>query len=252
MHRLTRVLRTLSPALLVCLLGACAYIRPVETPIPTQAYGDTDTAERIFVLLPGLHDDPDSFERRGFLAVARDNWSGRKRAAFVTVDAHYGYYRERSIDRRLKDEVLTVFAGRPVTGVGVSLGGLGVLVTARRYPDLFDRLVLIAPFVGSPDQIERLKRDPGAEPRNDFEAEIFALWRWMEDGANGLPITVLYGEDDGFGAGYDHLASLAPTISFRAGPGGHDWRTWNRLWAGWLGEQVAATADDRAALSPAR
>ncbi len=252
MHRLTRISRTLGPALLFCLLGACAYVRPVETPIPTQAYGDTDTAERIFVLLPGLHDDLDSFERRGFLAVARDNWSGQKRAAFVTVDAHYGYYREHSIDRRLKNEVLAVFAGRPVTGVGVSLGGLGVLVTARRYPDLFDRLVLIAPFIGWPDQIERFKQYPGAEPRNAFEAEIFALWRWMEDGADGLPITVLYGEDDEFGAGYADLASLAPAVSFRAGPGGHDWKSWNRLWAGWLGEQVATTAGSSAALSPPR
>ncbi len=253
MRRFTRVLKTLFPTLLlVSSLSGCAYMRPVETPIPTKASGDPDTAERIFVLLPGLYDDLGSFERRGFLAVARDGWNGPKRAAFVAVDAHYGYYREGSIDRRLKDEVLSVFAGRPVTGVGVSLGGLGVLLTARRYPDLFDRLVLLAPFVGWPDQIERLKQDPDAEPRDAFEAEIFALWRGMEEGAGGLPITVLYGEDDEFAASYAHLSALAPAISFRAGPGGHDWASWNRLWAGWLGEQVAEVTDGGPELSSAR
>lgn len=224
----------------LCLLGACApMMRSAETPIPVRVYGDLGKAEEIFILLPGMFDDVESFEERGFLAVADRILEGREDAAFIAVDAHFGYYRERSIDRRLKEDVLGQFAGRKVTLVGISLGGFGALITAQRYPDSFDRMVLIAPFLGWPENIQQLKRGADARPRDDLEAKVFALWRWLEKGADGIPTTLLYGQDDKFRAAYDHLASSAPGIDLRGAEGAHDWPTWKALWADWLAGHVA-------------
>lgn len=243
MWRLRSILRSFVHSVAALgLFGACApMMRSTETPIPMRVYGDVDKAEEIFVLLPGIQDDIDSFEKHGFVAVARKLLSGPKDAAFVAVDAHYGYYRERSIDRRLKDDVLPQFAGRKVTLVGISLGGFGALLTARRYPDLFDRIILIAPFLGWPENLQRLERGADAAPRDDMEAGVFALWRWLEQGADGIPTTLLYGRGDKFSKAYDQLALRAPGIALQGAEGAHDWRTWNALWADWLAGHVAGT-----------
>jgi pimeloyl-ACP methyl ester carboxylesterase len=217
------------------MIGACTPIsRPAETPIPMRTYGNLATANEIFVLLPGLHDEMDSFEKAGFLDGGRDVSSRRKKIAFVAVDAHFGYYRDRSIDRRLKEDVLDRFTGKKVTLVGVSLGGFGALVTARRHTGSADRIVLLAPFLGRPEDIKRITRDSNAGPSGEVEAEIFAVWRWLKSGADGIPIALLYGRNDRFSIAYDHLASTAHHIDLRTIQGGHDWRTWNRLWADWM------------------
>lgn len=253
MGRFRSMRRRVAPAVVaaVCLLGACAPTwRAVETPIPARAYGDVAEAEEIFVLLPGIYDDVDSFEDHGFMSVADRILNGRNDAAFVALDAHYGYYRERIIARRLKDEVLGRFAGKKVTLVGISLGGLGALATARRYPESLDRIVLIAPFLGWQDHIERFKRGAGTAPRYAMEAEIFAVWRWLENGADGIPTTLLYGRDDKFRPAYDYLASTAPKIALRGIDGAHNWPTWNTLWADWLADHVAPTNTITAAAPP--
>lgn len=230
------------------LFGACApMMRAVETPIPLRVYGDVTQADEVFILLPGLRDDIDSFEERGFLAVTQEILDRRNDIAFIAVDAHYGYYRERSIERRLKDEVLGQFAGKKVTAVGISMGGFGALVTARRHPDLFDRLVMIAPFLGWPENIQQLKHGADAKPRDEMETKVFALWLWLEQGAAGIPTTLLFGRDDRFRKAYDHLASRAPAITQRRIEGAHDWPTWNALWADWL---RGHTAIAEAALPP--
>jgi len=254
MGRLRSTLRSIVTFLAaLCLLGACVpMMRSVETPIPVRVYGDLGKAEEIFILLPGMHDDIDSFKDRGFLAVADRILDGREDAAFVAVDAHFGYYRDRSIDRRLKDEVLGQFTGKKVTLVGISLGGFGGLITARRYPDSFHRMVLIAPFLGWPENIQQLKRGAGASPRDDLEAKVFALWLWLEKGADGIPTTLLYGQDDKFRAAYDHLASRAPGIDLRGAEGAHDWPTWNALWADWLAGHVAEAKAVAEAAAPSR
>lgn len=250
MGRFWSMLKMIAPSVgALGLVGACApFMRAVETPIPSRVYGDVAQAEEIFILLPGMHDRAGSFEERGFLTLAQEVLGGRDDAAFIAVDAHFGYYRERSIDRRLTEEVLGRFPGKKVTLVGISLGGFGALITARRNPELFDRVVLIAPFLGAPEHIKRLGQGAGSAPRDDMEGEVFAVWRWLEQGADGIPTTLLYGRGDKFRPAYDKLASAAPGIALHGIDGGHDWRTWNSLWADWLAGHVAearAAADSR-------
>lgn len=232
-------------AALISALAACApAVRPVVTPIPMRIHGNAATAQHIYILLPGVRDDLDSFQRKGFIDIARGKSRGRERAAFVAVDAHLGYYRDKSVQRRILKEVVGQFPGKRLTLVGISLGGLGALATARRNPALFDQVVLIAPFLGRPELIKRIRRWTGPPPTNGFDKEIVAIWRWLSNGAAGMRITLLYGRGDRFRADYEALAERTLAVSFHNIEGGHNWRTWNALWRQWL----TRTAGKRAAV----
>lgn len=226
-------------AALAALLSApagCALVeRPVVEPIPVRIYGDVAGADRVYLLLPGMRDDLDTFEDSGFIEIARNRLDGSESAAFVAVDAHIGYYRDGGIQRRIRDEVVgRLLSGKRITAVGVSLGGIGVLATALRYPRLFERIVLFAPFLGWPEDIERLKNGAALSPKDDNEKNLFAVWRWLAGIGDKPPIAVLYGRDDRFRDAYELLAKRAPGIAMRHIDGGHRWSTWNTLWRQWL------------------
>lgn len=230
-------IRAVAVIALCCAGAACGpRVGPIETPIPMRVHGDAAAAEHVYILLPGLRDDLDTFAETGFIDIARKALAGRERAAFVAVDAHLGYYQDRSIERRIRDEVAARFAGKKLTVVGVSLGGVGALATERRFPGLFSRIVLFAPFLGRRDQIERLRNGTGPLPGDDLDRELFDLWKWLVNGDAKPPITILYGRDDDFRIAYEYLAERVPAISFRVTDGGHRWRVWNALWRAWLSE----------------
>ncbi len=225
-------------ALVAALYGCVPPDRPVVDPIPVRVYGDVAAADRIYLLLPGVGDSAGSFAESGFIDIARNRLDGRERAAFVAVDAHLGYFRDADISRRVKDEVIgRRLAGKRVTAVGISLGGLGVLMTARRHPRLFEHIVLIAPFLGWRDDIARLKSGSKSAPTDKLKLEVDAVWRWLTDGADGLPISLLYGRKDKFRDAYAYLAQRAPGVAIHHIDGRHNWRTWNILWSQWLGRR---------------
>lgn len=221
------------------------FTRPVQTPIPTRVYGDVAGADEIYILLPGVHDTMDSFRQRGFLRIARDVLRERERAAFVAVDAHLGYYRTGAIDRRIMEEVVARFPGKPITLVGVSLGGFGALATARRFPGRFDRVLLLGPFVGRADVIRKVQMWTGPAPPNVFDREIVGIWRWLETGPTQPRISLFYGRGDRFHKDYELLAEHAPSVTFHSIEGGHDWTTWNALWKEWLKENGGMTTAAR-------
>ena len=229
-------LRGVALAVLTAAVGGCTlFERPRADPIPVRIHGDVEAADRVYVLLPGRGDDLDSFEKNGFLDIARRSLGGGARVAFVAVDAHFGYYRSGEIFRRIKDQVVDRYlAGKRVTAVGISMGGLGAVATARRHPGLFERLVLIAPYLGDRGDITRLKRGGTPTASDDREREVNAVWKWLSDGGDGLPIVLLYGRDDAFRPVYEYLAERAPQVTMRHIDGGHKWRTWNILWGEWL------------------
>ena len=107
-------------------------------------------------------------------------------------------------------------------------------MTARRHPRLFERIVLMAPFLGTRGDIARLKSGANSPPKDDAEREMIAIWRWLTDGGDKPPIAVLHGHEDRFRYAYDFLARRVPDVAIRRIEGGHDWRTWKILWDRWL------------------
>jgi len=149
--------RVLSLLPLPLLLG-CAAMRPARTPIPRATHvSDGGAHQTLMVLLPGIRDTRDDFERHGFIAAVRER---DLPVDLVAVDAHFGYYTKRTLIERLLADVIVPAREDGydrVILVGVSLGGLGALITAREAPDQVDGIVLIAPFLGEKKFISEIE-----------------------------------------------------------------------------------------------
>lgn len=248
-----------APALfIVCLLltGCLPFLRQTGDPIPTRTLAATDDAECAVILLPGFWDGPRDFAKHEF-AARLDDLSVK----VIAVDAHVGYYRERTILQRLQAVVEPeAAAGRRIFLVGNSLGGVGGLIYARHDAGPLHGLVLLAPYLGEDELIREIEAaggplqwaPAGTEPsteepegrnldREEFPTETWRwLARWHRRGAGDPEIWLGWGADDDFAYSAGVAASLLPEGHAREVPGGHDWKAWTRAW----GEIVAAGAFD--------
>ncbi len=222
------------PLPLLALLLASA--RCAAEPMPSFRYGEVAQAQEIVVLLPGIKDRGAEFKDEGFVAAA-ESLLRRRRLALIAADAHFGYYRARTVYQRLYEDVLKPLPPKPITLCGISLGGFGALGLTRRHPERVRRLVLLAPFLGDEDFIERLRRYGLAARGNDepFEQELLAVWRYLSTPRKLPHIELLYGTDDDFAPAYALLREKNPRLAMHAVDGGHDWDTWLALWKSWLG-----------------
>lgn len=161
-------------------------------------------------------------------------------ADWISVDAHLGYYRERSVVDRLREDVIAPARARGyrrIVVVGISLGGLGGLLYERDQPGQIDALVLIAPYLG---QNKTLFAEiaaaggpvPWAAAHADAKGEVETeLWAFLGRRHGSLPPTWLaFGESDRLAVGHRLLGPLLPGERVLTEPGGHDWMTWQSLW----------------------
>src|ERR671936_813894 len=98
---------------------------------------------------------------------------------------------------------------REVWLVGISMGGLGALSYVVHYPDHISRALLLAPYLGEPHWIQEVT-----------DGEVRAAGPSSSRG-HFAPANALFAR---------HL----PARHVLAVPGGHDWRTWRRLWQAFL------------------
>lgn len=216
--------------------------RPTVVPLRTLAEPAHCAApvRTLLVMLPGSYSLPEEFRSEGFVRIARDRHLA---ADLLLVDAHVGYYRERSIVERLADDVVRPARARgyrQVWLVGISIGAVGAMLYADQHPGEVDGVVLIAPYLGTPltgDEIRRaggLARWPAPEAApGDLDT---TLWRWLQartaapaDPAR-LPLYLGYGEHDRFLANDEVLRAALPADAVFTAPGGHDWPAWRPVW----------------------
>ena len=240
-----RVVARAFSLLLAASLGGCALWRPTTVPIrqialPAACMARPDT---LLVFLPGSYSSADDFIDEGFVATVRER---RVAADVLLVDAHLGYYSERSIVDRLHADVVVPAraAGyRHVWLIGISIGGYGALLHSLMPPagDVagIDGIVLIAPYLGdrrvsvSVESAGGLRSWPApAAPLPPNEVDQ-AVWRWLQGYTKDAvrPRLFLgYGESDRFEFSDRLLAAALPPAQVVAVPGGHDWPTWRALW----------------------
>jgi len=190
----------------------------------------------LLVLLPGIGDMPRDFSRWGFI----EELHGR---AFpmdvVAVDTHYGYYARRTVIECLHRDVMRP-AGRVYRRIwlgGISLGGFGALYYASHYPHDITGVIAMAPFLGRRPLLEEIARAGGLlrwQPRPEERDEIRRLWSWLKDyGVAGRvqpSLMLAYGDRDTFAMAHQLWAVVLPGERVFVEPGGHDWKTWRRLW----------------------
>jgi len=241
------------------LLSGCALWRPATVPLrtvaaPARCERPVDT---LLVLLPGSYSLPEDFVREGFVKTVRER---HLRADIVMVDAHVGYYQNRSVVVRLADDVIQPARAkgyRHVWLAGISIGGVGAMLYADAHPDDVDGVVLLAPYLGTQLTAKEVRvagglaRWPAPLPAGDANVDPI-LWRWLQrqttsaPGAKALPLFLGYGLDDRFAYNHAVLAEAMPPSHVFTVPGGHDWPAWRPLWERVVGALPIA-ADARCA-----
>lgn len=233
--------------LCACLAGLTACAAKTDDPIPTAVYpdpaGTAEAADTLVVFLPGLGDRLGTYVDHQFVARLQAAGMG---VDILEVDAHYGYYKSRTLLDCMRDDVLGPNRDRyeHIWIVGLSMGGLGALLTAEAYPDDVDGLVLIAPYLGRPKTLKAIDAEGGlpswAPPaevdERDWDVEVWRMLDAIAEGDDPTPVWLVFGEDDSGARAHRLLASGLPAGRVHTVPGGHTWPTWDRLWD-WLLDQ---------------
>ena len=205
------------PLLLVVafLSTGCPQLRPAAVPLRTiEIEPGAPGTRSLIVLLPGRRDSPEDFKRFGWGELARKAGVG---ARIVAVDAHMGYYQRRTIIDRLREDVIAPARAQGVDRIwlaGVSLGGTGSILYSIERPEDVRGITLFAPFL-------------------DLEEIQSRTSSWLATGPD-LPIYLGWGTRDDFAPSNGRLAESLPPERVFTIPGGHDWRTWTKLWERFL------------------
>ncbi|WP_409050528.1 alpha/beta hydrolase [Variovorax sp. 3319] len=242
------------PALCAALLlVGCGGLRTAGTPLASTLEKSTCTpnADTLLVLLPGAYSHPDEFTREGFVKALNDN---RLAVDVMLVDAHLGYYNNKTILDRLSKDVMAPARSNGYKSIwiaGISVGGFGGLLYAQTHPGELAGLVAIAPYLGertlsldiaNAGGVARwtgpLGDPPGSDPRTPDETQ---LWQWLRGyvGTSATfgtrpPLYLGYGIDDRFAFSHRLLAAALPASRVFTTEGGHDWPEWMRLWRSML------------------
>lgn len=236
------VRRLLGCLLAASLLTGCHYAayfwRDTREPmLALEVRGEPGVRQRcLLVMMPGMLNLPDEYVRRGFV---EDALAASRRCDILAVDAHFGYYRTRTVARRVGEDILFIAEQRGYEDIwllGSSMGGMGALLVAQAYPDRVDGVVLFAPYFGD-TRLLRSIADAGGlaewEGSSAGGAEA-ALWTWLRGYAthpDRMPSLYLgVGDEDGTRLGFDLLAAHLPAAQHGLAPGGHAWATWRVLW----------------------
>lgn len=232
-----------SPILLLAtlLLSGCLGLAPTEVPLPSIETADSGSRnDSVVIMLPGRGDRADTFTREGF-ERAGIRWGFDT----IAVDAHFGYYRERSLLPRLHEDIIVPAHAAGYENVwllGISMGGFGSLLYASEHPDQVDGVILLAPFLGDEEAIEHIINNGGVENlaavRSEIEEHEFAVWSWLREASNGgqpTPVILGYGLSDSMAPGYRALTDIIDPSSVYTLEGGHKWTAWGPLW-----EKIAA------------
>ncbi len=231
---------------LLLLSGCVRYggkVPSVEVPLPLDIAGESESVERLYVLLPGMGDRVERFRDVGFLDISLDSPAHDEHVAWLATDAHFGYYQKMDLPRRFQEDILDRWPEARITLVGISLGGFGACVLARLYPERVDEVVLIAPYLGSPWFLRRrvapnkLTIRPTDGPR---KTALLENWQYLTANEHDHKITMLYGKRDPLALAAPLVRKRAPHVQMLSGKGSHKWTAWLRLWSRYLNGEAEA------------
>ncbi len=208
----------------LALEGCCLWPATTE-PIPYEistisSHGER--SERMLIMLPGRGDRMVSFSEHGFPTIAHG-------AGFDTlvVDAHFGYYMNRSLVLQLQQNILPLAraAGyEEIWFLGISMGGIGALLYTEKFTDQISGLILLAPYLG-----DVTPWDGSMSSGEDYEIAIWEYLRRNESSINGIPIYLGFGENDPRATDYGQFAEYFPKTYVFKSSGGHNWHTWKPI-----------------------
>lgn len=208
-------------------------------------YGHDGKNKTLIVFMRGVNGSYEDFAHEGLVdaVFARNLVFG-----VVVPDAHFGYYRDRTLIHRLHEDVLEP-AGQAgysdIWLVGVSMGGLGSMLYLHEYPDQIRGVVLLSPFLGYRELFREIKTSGGLsawQPGVYDAGEDWQrmLWGWIRtDVATGCvaPVFVGCGKDDRYRYAADLLITCLPDANSVIIAGDHNYPTFMALWSYFLDRQ---------------
>jgi pimeloyl-ACP methyl ester carboxylesterase len=231
--------RALFPILLFLSTG-CFRPRPATVPMRTiEIEPGAPGSRSLVVLLPGRFDRPEDFAHSGFGELAKRYGV---RARIVSADAHLGYYMERTVVERLREDVIAPAKAQGVERIwlaGVSLGGTGSILYSIEHPEDVSGITLIAPFLGEKEvqkEIEAAGGLRGWTPPNPLDPTDFQrrMWIWLQRPEPKIPVYLGWGTRDRFARIDGLLGAVLPPDRVFTTPGGHAWKPWRALWEKFL------------------
>jgi pimeloyl-ACP methyl ester carboxylesterase len=226
-------------------MDGCNHLpRPATVPMPAQLDKSACDVEArtLLVILPGRGMTLRELEKEGFVSAIR-----RLHLAVdvLRVDAHLGYYRNRSILERLRNDVIAPAQAqgyRSIWLAGISIGGFGALRYAEVHPADVQGILVLAPYLGEPEASQAILQAGGLlrwkappDPLPDDELAPRA-WRSVqslllrEEVIRRPPLYLGYGLSDSLAPSHEVLAQALPSGRVFTAPGGHDWDPWRGLW----------------------
>lgn len=196
----------------------------------------------LLVLLPGAYDTPGDFVKHGFVSALR----ARNIAADIVIaDTHVAYYTAELVVERLHQDIILPAREKgyaQIWLIGISLGGYGSMLYARRHASDIDGLFLMAPFLGNRTLLAEIAKvglsdwQVGEVASSDYDRQ---LWAWIKgysskDQSARPVLYIAYGTEDRFAGSNRTLAKVLPQNQVMTTDGGHDWLPWLRLWIEFL------------------
>ncbi|HEY0802828.1 MAG TPA: alpha/beta hydrolase-fold protein [Steroidobacteraceae bacterium] len=189
------------------------------------------------IWIPGAYHCAQDFLNEGFADAVRNRQIPLD-LTFVDLEMRHLDDRE-TLERLRREIVLPAFeSGAAIWLGGISLGGLMALDYASSYPEEFVGLCLLAPYLGNRMLTREIAAAPGLlawEPKELAEAdEERRIWRYVKRRPDSRLMYLGFGQDDRFSAAHRLLAGALPPDSVDVVAGGHEWRTWTKLWENFL------------------
>lgn len=196
----------------------------------------------VIVFFPGFGDGERVFVEHGFIDALA---ARRLRVDTVSAGATFGYYANRSLLVRLREDVwrpLREKEYKEIWLVGISMGGLGAVLLARDQDPRVAGFVLFAPYLGDDGVLREINEaggltlwQPGPAPRDD-DREVWRYLKTVTERPDRSPAIYLgAGDDDPHRTVAPHpLAEVLPVNHLFHVAGGHDWGPWSVLWADFL------------------
>jgi len=233
-----RRLTLVAVTLLLLSLNAC--IPASSIPIGSIHFDRPQAEKRhtLVVFLPGRGSSVSSFGEEG---LVQELHRRRPDLDMIGVEAHWGYYRDRTLLVRLKEDIITPakkLGYQQIWLVGISMGGLGAILYDAAYPGDITGICVLAPYLGEGTLLEEISRagglakwHPAAVKDGDPDREIWLQLVSYADGSRGAGRVFLgFGDADRFAATNRQFGEVLPAGQVVNVRGGHDWQTWRTLW----------------------
>ena len=230
--------------------SGCFGFRPARVPMDSLFFEAAESpAKGLIIFLPGMGDGPSTYERRGFVDIVR---SLRPDFDILAADAHFGYFRNWQVTRRLHTDLVEPILSRydTVWVVGISIGGLVATTYAMENPEEIDGVIALAPYLGSREVIGEVRTAGGLRhwtppDLGDIESfqrrHYYRLWDWFRQYATATPpaprLYLGVGSEDGLFVPNMLVAEHLPAPRKATRPGGHGWTVWTPLF-----EELASRA----------